>query len=164
MIGAGHVSWARGYGAKIDVQDAHAELEDIRRSNDGELTANTVVERARDKRNVLHPQVFDRGQKRAAEEYYKENARRLIRAIVIRFDDGPEDPTRIYQVVRDEESQVSNRRRAKFYSDISEALEDPVYRQYLLEHALNDARRWRKKYEVLEELADVFFALDKVAT
>jgi hypothetical protein len=156
---AAHLSWADGFPAKLDVGVAHAELEGIRAANGGELTATAVVEVARDRGNVLHPQVFNLRQKAAAEEYYKERARLLIRAVMVRYDGGPTEPTRVYQVVREGVSTVAPTRRAKVYGDILDAMADPEQRRYVLEAALWEAERWRKKYQVLDELSEVHDAI-----
>lgn len=160
MSGLKQIQWAAGFPAKIPIEDAYAELELIRAANNGELTTNVVVERARDRKNVLHPQVFDLPQKAAAEEYYKSRARLMIRCVMVRFEDGPDDPVRMYQIVREEQSEVSNTRTAKIYGDIEDALSDPEQRQFVLERALADVAKWRDKYAALTELAGIFTVID----
>lgn len=160
MSGGKQLQWAVGYPAKIPVEDAYAELELIRAANGGELTTNVVVERARDRKNVLHQQVFDLPQKAAAEEYYKSRASLLIRCVMVRFEGGPDDPVRMYHIVREEQSEVAHTRTAKIYGDVEDALTDPEQRQFVLERALADVARWREKYAALSELASIFTVID----
>jgi flagellar motility protein MotE (MotC chaperone) len=162
MIGARQIQWKAGYPARIPVEDAYAELELIRSANNGELTTDIVVERARDKKNVLHPQVFDLPQKAAAEQYYKSRAALMIRCVMVRFEDGPEEPVRMYQVIREEQSEVAHTRTAKIYGDIEDALSDPEQRQFVLDRALADVARWREKYAALSELAEIFTVVDNM--
>jgi len=161
MSGGKSIEWAAGFPAKIPAPDAHAALEVIREQNGGELTAVIVVQAARDKSSVLHRQVFSLGQRAAAEEHYKERARLLIRCVMVRYEDGPDDPARVYHVIREGVSSVAPTRTAKIYGDLEEALADPEHRRYLLEQALWDVERWRKKYEVLTELAEIFTAIER---
>ncbi len=163
MTGGKSIEWADGFPAKVAASDAYDALEVIRLENGGELTAVSVVKCARDRNHVLHQQVFDRGPKAAAEEYYKDRARLLIRCVMVRYEGGPDEPTRIYHIVREGTSEVARSRTAKIYGDIEEALSDPEQRRYVLEHALWDVERWRKKYAVLSELAEIFTAIDKAA-
>lgn len=156
--------WVKGYGAKISADVAHKELERIRDENDGELTADLVVNAAKDKGSPLNPQVFDKGVKAAATEYYKSNARKMIRSIVIVRPEMPEVKPRAYSVVREEPSAVVASRKASIYSSTEDALQDPEYRQYVLASALRDAASWRKKYAALSELAKIFTAIDEVAS
>jgi hypothetical protein len=158
-----YIEWVPGYGSKINAEEAYSELERIRGENDGELTASIVVEEAKEKTSILHLQVFDRGQRAAAAEYYKDNARLLLRSLIVRHEATPDMPTRVYPVIREERSAVSKGRTAKIYGDIEEALSDPIHRQYVLAQALRDAATWRKRYAALSELAQVFTAIDSVA-
>ncbi len=162
-MNAKSIEWADGFPAKVPASVAYDALEVIRLENGGELTAVNVVRHARDRNHVPHPQVFDRGSKAAAEEYYKDRARLLIRCVMVRYEGGPDEPTRIYHIVREGVSEVARTRTAKIYGDIEEALADPEQRRYVLEHALWDVERWRKKYAVLSELAEIFTAIDKAA-
>jgi hypothetical protein len=75
--------WRQGIqhgGVKADV--AGAELERIRDDHDGRLEAPMVVVEARPKDAALHP-AFEWDDKKAAEEYRINQARRIIRAIRI---------------------------------------------------------------------------------
>ena len=163
MNPAQYIGWAPGYGAKIKAEDAHSELERIRAEHDGELTADIVVAEAKPEESVLHEQIYDRGQRAAATEYYKTNARKLIHSVVVTYEYGPEEGVRVYSVVRETPSKIAKGRTMKVYGSTEEALQDPGQRNYVLANALRDAASWRKKYAALSELAKIFTVIDEVA-
>lgn len=163
MKAARYVEWAPGFGAKLKADIAYKALEKIRDDNGGELSAVTVVAAARNKSNPLHPQIFNRGQKAAAEEYFKSRARTLLCSVIVTYGEAPTVKTRIYSIVREEESGVAPGRIAKFYGSTEEALKHPDHRQYVLASALRDAAAWKKRYAALSELALIFKVIDEVA-
>jgi hypothetical protein len=163
MKAARYVKWADGFAGKIPADKAYAALEKIRAANGGELTAVSVVEASRAKSSALHPMIFDRSVKAAADEYYKANARKVIASVIVTFGEKPRTPTRAYAVVREEQSPVSPSRSSKFYGSIEEALQNPEHRQYVLAAALREAAQWRKRYAALSELATIFRAIDRTA-
>lgn len=78
-------------GSKVDPEAAYAALEALRRT--GPLTASRVVDAARDPLNPLHA-AFEWDDAVAADLYRAEQARRLIRAVVIVSSDAT--PLRVY--------------------------------------------------------------------
>jgi len=85
-------TFKEGYRGKIEPAAAARELERIRKANKG-LTAIDVVEAARPEDAALHPQ-FEWDDSAAAEQYRRDQARRLIRAVVEEVETGP--PRRVY--------------------------------------------------------------------
>ncbi|KPK41331.1 MAG: hypothetical protein AMJ65_09665 [Phycisphaerae bacterium SG8_4] len=162
------IAWRSGSSAKIPAKDAFDELERIRAENDGDLSASIVVEAARPRDAVLHPQVFDRGVKAAAKEYYLYRARLTMRDLVVIYledvpgsDEPKELEVRQYSTVA--QKQGATGRIAQIYSSTEEALEDPARREYVLAEAIAAVAKWRKKYAALSELAIIFRAIDKIS-
>lgn len=67
----------------LDAQTVGSELERIRESSGGELPTERVVEEARNKDNPLH-NVFTWDVKSAAHNWWNQEARQLIRCVLVR--------------------------------------------------------------------------------
>lgn len=97
--------YVNGYNAPVSADLAGKELERIRRENDGELKSAAVVDESRPENAPLHP-VFEWCDSVAAEEYRKQQARRLIRGIKVVHESrkGPHE-SRMYVNIRTEDRQ-----------------------------------------------------------
>ena len=85
--------WRKGSRfTKIDPDAAHAEMESIRLEK-GQLTADLLLEKARDGSNVLH-QLLN-GEMAAAEKYRLGQARQMIKSISIVYEDVPVEETTV---------------------------------------------------------------------
>lgn len=152
------IQWKRGFRGKIDPQKAYNETERIKSKNGGVLTAGMVVEKARAKRNPLHKQ-FEWDNDAAAEEYRLEQARSMLRAIHVTYEEAPSlAPQRVY--VTTTEPAVKDNPARKVYRSVDEVLADPVARDELLGNAIREAISFRRKYNALSELSQVFQAID----
>lgn len=124
------------------------------------VTAERVVTEARSAQSPLHG-FFEWDNTKAAKAYRLEQARHMIRSIVIVWDDeSSPSGTRIARAflsLRDEDDGGG-----KMYMGAVRAMSDKRYRKQLLVEALAEAEAWRQRYKDLEELAGVFKALDKV--
>ena len=159
------IRWKSGANAKIDAEVCYRELERIRAENGGDLTAELVVSKARPRGSVLRPQVFDKSQRHAAEEYYRARARETMRCLVVVYEQT--DPVsseaievRTYSTV--DSQKTDSGRVAQVYSSTEEALQDATRREYVLAEAIRQVAAWRKKYAALSELAKVFRAIDEI--
>lgn len=118
------------------------------------LTPEIIVNAASAKRSVLHT-YFDWDDSEAAIKWRKSQARKLVRSIKIVIEDSPEE----------EEIQlfynVENGRGQK-YVTVFTILKDAEYRQQLIEQALNEIKRWEIKYKQLNELRQIFQAVEQV--
>lgn len=139
--------WKQGSRFGLDAQVVGETLEELRQRHSG-LTAEIVLEEARPPSSPLHP-AFEWNDKKAAEEYRKEQARSLIRSVVV-YDAVPQQPVpvRAFVVVREEEDK-------QIYTATSIALSDPTLRAQVLRRALSELEDWSERYHVLRELADV---------
>lgn len=131
------------------------ELEQIRDEHDGLLRAEDVVEFARNPQTALHS-CFTWDDDEAARQFRLWQARRVIKVHVTVLP-SVADPIRIWV------SLESDRKRpGGGYRHLEDVMADEDYRRQLLDQALRDARRWQRKYELLNELAPVFASLEMV--
>jgi hypothetical protein len=155
----GYVS---GYDPKgVDAEVAAKELDRIKKRN-GELTSRAVVEAARSKTSPIRPQIFDMGVSKAAEAHYRANAAKLLRSVVVRYAESPEIEERAYNV-KFEKREPNQVRSVGVFASTDEILEDPEARAEFLKRALREADAWMNRYRRLNELAEVFAALERVS-
>lgn len=147
--------WKSGAHFRGDPQKAGEALEGIREKNGGFLTPQSVVVAATAKRSGLHGH-FEWDDAKAAVKHRETQARELIRAVVVVLDEAkPEEITRAFvNVAVDDDTP---------YTSIVTAMSDASMRGQVLAQARREFSAWQSRYEHLEELAEVFAAMDKVA-
>ena len=147
--------WRKGARfTKIDPDLAHAEMESIRIEK-GQLTADLLLEKARDGSNVLHS-AFEWRDGIAAEKYRLGQARQMIKSIEIVYEDLPVEETTVkyWHIVKEEEEPT------KSYVPKDQALADPEMRAKMVLGAYKELRNFRKKYKELDELAQFHALID----
>ena len=134
------------------------ELEQIRQMHGGLLKPEDVVKFARNDRTALHAE-FEWDDERASFEFRLEQARKVIRVAVtvLPSPHSDEEPVRAYVSVASDRAQPGGGYRA--FADV---MTDDAMRAELVNEAIGEAKRWRRKYERLRELAPIFRAIDKV--
>ena len=134
------------------------ELEQIRQMNGGLLQAEDVVKFARNKRTALHRE-FEWDDAKASAEFRLEQARRVIRVsvTVLPSPHSDQEPVRAYVSVASDRVQPGGG-----YRSFADVMTDDDMRLELVNEAIGEAKRWRRKYERLRELAPIFRAIDKV--
>jgi hypothetical protein len=139
-------------------QQVNEELEQIRRANGGLLRPEDVVRFARNKRTALHEE-FEWDDAKASAEYRLEQARKVIRITVelLPAPHSSQEPIRAYVSVSSDRSQPGGGYRA-----IGDVLTDDDLRTELVNDALAEVKRWRRKHERLQELVPIFRAIEKV--
>lgn len=134
----------RGIVGTVPADVVLAELERIRKNGGGELTAGAVVNDARPPDSRLHP-LFEWDDAKAGEQFRENQARRVIRAIVIvREEQAPAPAYLNVKIVRDE-------RAVRFYQHSDVIIDRPdefvsavrLLRRHVLnaEESLSAARR-----------------------
>ena len=153
--------------------EAKERLEFLAAQHDGLLNPRTVVDDARAPDSPLH-QYFDWEDDHAAEQWRLFQAGVLVRRIKV-FIVKPDQADRRVEVhlVRPEPvDSISTRRYVSLpsqrsatggYMPVEKVLSDAERRAELMGTALRELRALREKYRVLEELADVWTALDRIA-
>lgn len=157
--------WREGMRNKPECspEEAFNELERIRKSNGGEISAPVVVKAAKKKAHKFHG-FFEWRDQIAGKKWREQQARTLIGGIKVRVEES--EPVRAYQHVSIKSQPTETEEKPEpvsYYTSTEQALADPQMRAYILSRALSEAESWRKKYQDLEELSDVFSALDQVA-
>ena len=147
-------AWKPGFRVGgLDAQVVGERLDAIR-ERDGGITAEAVVDDARPVDSPLHP-AFEWDDSVAAEKYRLDQARYLIRAVVIQRPDVEEPrPVRAFVVVKESDGN-------EVYTSTIKALSDEELRRQVLERALRELDAWRRRYEDLAELAEVLAAADR---
>lgn len=139
----------------LDAQACGEALEAVQAT--GPLTPPRVVEIARPDTSPLH-HAFEWDDEKAAQAHREEQARYLLRSIVI-VREGQEDtrPIRAFVHVSDADAEGKPQ---SVYTDITTALRNPVLRAQVLRKAESELVAWRRRYQELEELAAVFAVVD----
>lgn len=110
----------------------------------GEARPDAVVDLARDPDSPLHP-CFEWDDTKAAEAHRLDQARYILRAVVIVREDAPDTTIRAFV----------NAEREGGWKTIEAVLADPTSRDLLLEQAKRDLEAFVRKYHALEELSGV---------
>jgi len=131
-----------------------AELDKL--TVDGKLTAQAVVDAARDESHPLHG-YFEWDDSKAAHQYRLHQARALIRVVVQPYESLDNQPVHVYQ------SLVTDRVvPGGGYRTTEAILSTEVWRNTLLQQAQSELIAVRNKYASLSELAKVWLAIDSV--
>lgn len=119
---------------------------------EGRLTPKNVVDEARPQESPLHPE-FEWNDAVAAEKWREKQAQLLIAHTICIQDDNPSvPPTRAFYVTVEK----------SHYEPISVILKDESKREVLLENAKRELISLKKKYSTLQELSNVFIAIDQL--
>jgi hypothetical protein len=134
----------------------------------GEVKAKTVVNEAKQKTHPLHP-CFDWNLKRAAEAHWLYQARNLIASVQIRFikSKNKSIPIRAFiniQKTADGKLTTSyyNKGGTSAYVTIGEVMDNEALRNYNLQMALIELKRWYEKYENLKEISLIWEGIQRV--
>ncbi|WP_040197199.1 hypothetical protein [Candidatus Soleaferrea massiliensis] len=141
----------------IPAQKAGEEIESCKNS-EGFITPAAVVEKAKVKTSVIHD-CFEWDDRSAAERYRLHQAGELIRNIVavsVSGSDSQNVAVRAFVNVKSESE--------RGYKAISAVVENRAEYEYLLDCAKNDMRAFTQKYAALQELREVFAAIQEVLT
>ena len=112
------------------------------------------------KRSVLK-KFFEWDDTAAAEIYRLEQARGLIRAVHIVYEDAPAVQTRAYEMTI--ESQEESKP-VTMYRSTEDVLADPDSRAELLKRAMGELVSFQRRFRGLQELAVVFRSIDDALT
>ena len=127
----------------VAAQVAGEELERIHQ-RDGKITPTAVVEDARPEDAPLHP-CFEWRDDVAAEKYREEQARCLIRTVVIKQEPKPQEPKKVVVVRGFVHTQDD-------YQPMNVVLKRPDYTERMMADALRDLKAFQAKYHDLSQL------------
>lgn len=134
-----------------DITKSHIDEIKYIEERDGSITAEAVVEFAKDPNTALHSK-FTWDDKHASEQWRLWEARQLIRTIKVVVEiDQKEIVTHAF---------VHYDRSERGYISIARVLSDEEKKDKLLATAMNELNTFRNKYSALNELATVLKAID----
>ena len=122
-----------------------------RLEKNGGLTAKRLVDESRPEDAPLHKE-FEWDDATAAEAYREEQARYIIRSIVIQPEPTKNDVVRAFFPVAEQ----------KVFESLPVILSDAKKTSYLLDMALRELKAFELKYATLSQLAPVFEAIKNV--
>lgn len=138
-------------------EDVVKELQRIATMHDGELKPADVVRAAKPANSVLHGK-FEWDDSEAAEQYRLWQARQLIRVTVQMLGSGEDAVlSRVFVSLTTDRTEEGGG-----YRVMIDVLADQEQRTQMLQDALEEMKRFRTKYNRLQELAEVFDAMEKV--
>jgi hypothetical protein len=141
-------------GASGDAKEVGAHLEMLREKFKGELTPKDVLDDAKNNNSPLHS-FFEWDEGAAAEQYRLQQARGLIRSVVVIYTHADQPATRIRAYVHVPEAG------APHYRDTKGAMSQTKTRDLVLQRAWRELKAWRARYKDLRQLADLFGAIDE---
>jgi hypothetical protein len=145
--------WKEGSRHIVDAAAAGQELERIR-GNTTFFRPRDVVDASRPEKAVLHPE-FEWNDVVAAENYREDQARYIIRTVVVYAEDESEPVRAFVSVQTNEGSQ---------YVAVETALSDTDMREQVLEQARADIATFQRKYSRYLDLIEVLAAFSKALT
>ncbi len=155
-------SWKPGYRHVIDASTAYDEIERLKKKFKENFTTKLLAKEAKKKNNPLHNEIYDRGEKEAAEAYYISRAGHVLRAIQIEIvESSVSEPVRAFHPIVVENEECNND--DKVWVSVEDAMKDDGMRNQLLERAKSELNAVRKKYNELHELASIWDAIDSCA-
>lgn len=142
-------SWNVGFSYAVDANDVGQEFEKLGEN----LTAETVVNVARDENNILH-NIFEWDDTVAGEKYRKIQASQLISNLKVVIKEDEEKPviTRAF---------VTTQRNTKF-QPIEKVVNDVTQYQLLLEKAYRELNSIKCKYDSLIEIQELLADMPEV--
>lgn len=141
--------WKAGARQKVSAQVAGEICSELAESNS--LTAANLVDVSRPEDAPLHGE-FEWNDTEAAERWREEQARALIRSIrVVSADLSASEPVSAFVNVLYSQPE---------YESITAVLQKPDKHTALLERALAELQAFKRKYQILSDLAPVISAID----
>jgi hypothetical protein len=148
-------SWKPGSRCTVPAQEAGKELERISGEHNGVLKPAVIVQESRPEDATLHP-CFEWDDPKAANLWREDQARSIVRSIRVIPDDSPQpdEPLLVYVHVATQDD-------GPCYTTTARAMSDDELREQVIAQALAQLEGWRKRFEHLQELRDVFVAIDR---
>lgn len=119
----------------------------------GGLTPKRLLDANRDESAPLHNE-FEWNDAIAAESYREQQASYIIRQLVVKTDDAAGQPVRAFVSITSEE---------RGYQSLEVVLKTPSLREQMLKNAKSEMLAFIAKYNTLEELANVFKAMEQAS-
>lgn len=146
--------WMAGFRSSVKAQEAGEIMR--RLADEGELTPARLVEEARPESSPLH-RGFEWNDAKAAENYRRQQATTMIRAIVVKESNIVEDGSdeiciKVFNMAE----------RGNGYESLETILVDEYKTDSLLSRALDELKSFRAKYRQIQKLAKVMASISEV--
>lgn len=151
------IQWKNGSKLTGSAEPVYNEIEKIRKKH-GHVTARLVLDKAESSRSPLHRH-FEWDDKKAAEAHRLDKARYVLRSIETIHVEAPNMPVKTYSSVTVASKEIGGEPK-RAYQSTEEAMKDPIQRDEILGNAIRDAISFRRKYAALQELSQIFHAVD----
>ena len=142
--------WKPGSRFKVDANTAGTVCKQLEAA--GNLSAKSLLDASRPEDAPLHSE-FEWNDSIAAEKFREEQARCIIRHLVVRLDEKPDKPIRGFFRITQGEAR---------YTNVEAILAARDLRSELIRQALAELAAFQRKYGDLAELAEVFEAAANV--
>ena len=138
----------------VAAQDAGEYLKNIEQ-RDGKVSPKTIVDESRPSETLLH-NCFEWNDEAAAEKYREEQAKGIIRNIVVvQTSNERREPVHVRAFVS-----VENNQEKKQYIAIDTAMNNTDTRQQIIQSALKELDIFKKKYQDLSEFTELFKVIE----
>jgi len=146
-------------GATRDAQIVGEHIEMLRKEYQGKFTPRHILQDARNPNSPLHS-FFEWDDSAGAEKHRLQQARGLIRAVVVTYRDEEkeEDLQPVAAFVHIPKGEDSH------YESTAEAMSEKETRELILRRAWREFQSWRKRYEQLDEFGKLFDVADQLDT
>lgn len=150
--------WVRGSKLSGDPSKCYAEIERIKKKNGGSVKAIDLVEAAKPRNNPMHKDIYRLSDNDAVLQHRLDVARKMLRSVEVVYEEAPDKPVKAYEVITEPPKMDMPER--KVYKSTKEILADQDMRDELLGRAIRDAIAYKRRYAILQELSQVFMAID----
>lgn len=160
-------AWKYSVAGGISASVAATELATIYQ-RDGAVTPAAVVAAAREEEAPLHP-AFEWDDVVAGERYRETQAEHMMRMLTVVYrkpDGAPTEPTRYLVKVKGaaddavESDEVDLALAPRNYVPIQRVMDQTELRQRFVRQAYGELVAWRRRYQHIAELAEIFEAID----
>lgn len=156
-MATGQYAWK--YNVKADVQKVGAELETIYEEH-GKLTPLLIVEDARSPERETH-QLIEWDDSVAAASHRLEQARYIMRNIIIIHSEPAVEESE-QKIIKFRAFENVDVEEGRYFMPMQVAVSREDTRSYMLTQALRALASFRRKYGMIEELAEVIDAIDSI--
>jgi hypothetical protein len=151
---------------KDKAQEIGEEIDTLKK--DGKVTAEQVLEKARNKNSVMHP-YFDWDKKSASYKWNLHQARMILNSIEVVYineETDEEEHHPMYINIKETQDKSNDDEekapKERAYVDFETVGKNEDYRQQALADALQQVIHWKERYEWLEELAGIVKEIKKL--
>lgn len=142
----------------VDAQTAGERLAKLEEQN-GQLTAQIVVDDARPEAAPLHS-IFEWDDSIAAEKYREEQARHVIRSVVVtEIIPNQQRPVRAFVHIQKQEDVRSTSERT--YANTMKVFQDEELREQVIKRARRELMGWHQRYNEFVEFSQTVAAIEK---